>query len=291
MRTLLHQCLPSLITISLLAVTPLASRAALITEYFNDYGATHRAVSGLGAAGDGWAGAWQGGTTVNTHPSYQPITGSFPAFTFSNANYDDSGNLTGSNDGFLRGGGSAGSISYRTFSSGLTGTVWASVVVRPSDSQDILFWLDSGGNTATNFVALRNTRKPRMRVNGVDIATNDTTFGNNTPFLFLVKMEVNGVGNNDSLQFWVKGEGDDLSSETALGSAIYTSNSSDIFGAALDDVGFSFGGTNSRVDALRISNGVNGFQDVTIIPEPSTYGAIFGILALTAVYWSRRQRG
>lgn len=105
----------------LVATTSLASAASLV-EYFNGYGTSTVVLNGLGSTSGGWAGPW-GGSAL---PDYKANTN----LSYTATGYSGSGNGTTSSDGASGLGATGGDndIATRTFSTGLTGTVWVSTL-------------------------------------------------------------------------------------------------------------------------------------------------------------------
>lgn len=281
--------IPLIAVAATLAWTATTASAATISEYFNGYGESFVALDNVGSAGDGWADGWvdDGGaeTTAGTFPSYQPNSTAWPAFTFNNPDYNNAGNLLTNGHGQARGGANAGTIIERSLDTGLTGEIWVSAIVNFSSSDDVLLWLDHTSVGNGPFVALRNNNGnmvPRMRADG-DQTSDNTSFAADTTWLFLAKAVVTDDG-NDSLDFWIKGESDDLNN---LGTAIYTVSGVDLFGSSFDKIGLSFDGNDARLDAIRISNDPDAFQQVLGVPEPAS-GLV--IAAMGGAMMLRRQR-
>ena len=245
--------------------------AVTLTDYFNDYGtASVRPLYGLGSEGNGWAGPWLG-TTLTTAMGYERNNTSFI-----NPYYSNAGNAADGNDGrafFSGGDSSAGQISTRTFSNGLTGEIWVSTLARhgSNTSGDLLLWFDtsSSGSQANTLVGMRNGDIPNLRFSG-STATGGDLNNSGKNVLLLSRIRVNESGSNDSIDFWVKGESDDLSSPAALGAPLLSNSGSDAFGAELNYIGVSAGVQAGNFDGLRISNDANAFDVVMGMAQPPT---------------------
>ena len=282
-----------LIAIGLLALAP-SARSAVAVEYFNDYGTTSPTglVSGGLNGGSGWSGAWQGGASNSYFQAANP--------TYSGTGYSDTGNDNGADDGVARGS-STSSIAYRNLADGgMGGTIWLSAIVNQTASGDMLLWLDKTNTTASgvdrDFVALRgstgtspagdNTPEAVMSYNGgTDLTSSTVNFAAGT-HLFLVRIDMNYSAALDRVSFWINP--DLTGGEAGIGTAIYTAGTLDTFGTVFDGIGISSDGTQSTIDAIRISNESNGFNFVTTgIPEPSLS---LLLLASGAVSVFRRRR-
>ena len=273
----------------------------LAADYF-DYGtSTGTTLGDQGTATNGFSGAWVD-TSTNVAGRSTSFDGSADelleyvpntALTFSNANYDNSYNAGGT---IQQGTGSQLNYctTYRSFSSGLSGTIWMSALVEfaaDSTSNDMLIWFEpstahwSGANAVGTFSSNSNGTNSGavVKYNNVYSNTADYYVSADTTFLLLAKLDV--TSGADSITFWMKTESDDLSSEVALGTALYSLSGTDILGATFDRIGISMGNGAGQFDALRIGETL---VDVTAVPEPSTVALV--LMGLLAVVVFRRRR-
>jgi hypothetical protein len=295
--------------IKTLSLIPLLASAVslhgqVIVENFNDYGDTRVNLMDLGSAGGGWAGPW----TNNIRPDYVPGAG----LTYDQPGYAyNSENLVGANHGLasyhLGTGSQSGQVARRAFAEPLTGTIWISFLAHvdgPADNNtaggapvipDVIFWLNHG-QTPANFVALRGQvdgSKPGgyrvaavSRYAGSDTFAAGSDFAEGTTHLLLSRIIIGADGNNDSLDFWVN---PNLSGgEVGLGAPLLSFSGADAYGSSLTNIGVSFTGPLSQIDAIRISNAPDGFAQV--IPEPSTYAFFVGLSILGTALLLRRKR-
>ncbi|MEM6821121.1 MAG: PEP-CTERM sorting domain-containing protein [Verrucomicrobiota bacterium] len=229
---------------------------ALIVENFNDYGSSSVPLT-LGTSGSGWAGAWN---HTGTGPNYTQ-----GGLTFSSSGYSNAGNDSDLNDGLASyGSGGANNFATRSFSTGLTGTIWLSAVAEwTNPTAQVKLML---GSSANNFIGFFEN----SGFVGYDGTTNTTgSFSASITHLMLARIQIDASGNNDSVEYWINPNL--TGGEAGLGASDFSQNGSDVFGSSLDGVGLAFRRAGSTFDALRISNEVTGFSDVTAVPEPSTY--------------------
>jgi hypothetical protein len=159
----------------------------------------------------------------------------------------------------------------------------------------VICWFNHGV-TPANFVALRaqvDAGKARgYRLSAVSrYAANDTVaagsdFAEGTTHLLLSRLTIGADGNNDNLDFWVNPNL--TGGEVGLGAPLLSFSGNDAFGTSLTNIGISFTGPLSQIDAIRISNAADGFAQV--IPEPSTYALFAGLSILAAAVFFRRKR-
>ena len=287
-----HWSRPLLVAL-LLAATPAAAPAATIVEYFNNYGTTDADSNGLGSAGDGWAGAWTAGSNRG---AYRANT----ALSFTGAGFTAPANETGTNDGTLAAGSSAGVANtiFRAFdvdpvtvgNQGLTGTIWLSALVNVSrNGKDIFMVLDN--NSTNDALALRgstglgagntsNVPEPVIKYNGGTDASSTVTFAAGVTHLFLAKIVIDASGTSDTIDFWINPT---LGATGPTSPTVYSKSGSNPYGTSFDGVGFTFASAGGSVDAIRISNDANAYEAVVGIPEPGTalLLAAAGLLALT----------
>lgn len=289
------------ILVFMAACASTAAPAALVTEYFNNYGTATASLTGKGAATGGWSGAWQGPTSVQYNAGAQ--------LSYTGPEYGTPGSESDPDDGSVLGGtGATTDLLYRTFNANTfgTGTIWLSVLVRyDSIGDDILFWIDKNNSTVNGgdreFLGLRGsagtsgTSSPPEAViayNGTDDTSSTIDFAINTTHLFLAKIDMNVGGVNDSISWWIDPDlsGGAAGLGTTVGSAngpVYVKSGSDAYGTAFDGVAFSSNGNTSGgvgIDSIRISNDADGFAQVTAVPEPSTWAlAIFGLIGAAAL--------
>jgi len=263
--------------------------AATIVEYFNGYGTTNSDMNGK-SGGSGWNADWSGSVVVDYKAN--------STLVYTAPGYSSAGDLSGTNNGSGTSTSTTGNLVFRTFT-GLTGTIWMTVLMNQSPTHDTLFWLDKTNTTASNgsvdrdFIALRNSiQKVEIEAfgatGGLYNPTSTATFAVNTTHLLLVRVDMNNSGNNDLIQVWMD---PDLSG--VLGAPLLTSSATpgDFFGATFDGVGFSTGGANASMDAIRISNEADGFLFVTTgVPEPSI-SALFLLGGMASLLRRQRNRG
>lgn len=246
--------------------------AATLVENFH-YGDTSRNLNGLGAATDGWAGAWFGDNATDYFANRN--------LAYSGTGYSNADNGPGA---IGYGGGDAGNITTRVVPTALTGTVWVSALVEiSSNSGDALLWMRNDPHGANaNMIGLRGS------INGTDnapvaylrygSATNSQsvqTFALDTTHLLLAKIDVDYFGALDRIQFWVN---PDLSGgEAGLGAPLLSGEGSDVM-ANVAGPRVSFQAAGSTMDAIRISNDADGFLKVTAVPEPASL-AVLGLAA------------
>jgi hypothetical protein len=269
------------------------AQSQTIVEYFNGYGDQQVNLFGLGKAGNGWAGAW----ALNSRPDYRPGT----QLTYSGAGYSNAGNLGGANSGVASyelgaNNSQSGQIAYRSFAEPLTGTIWISYLAHVDGGSgtaapDVLMWFNRSVNTQ-NYFGLRSTwvdatDQSLGYTTGAAIRyANDTSsyvgsYASGEVHLMLARLDIT-PGGNDTFDMWVNP--DLTGGEGGLGTPVFSMSGSNAYGNGLADVGVSFSGFESMLDAIRVSNGFN----MVVIPEPSTYAILLGLFALGAGALTRR---
>ena len=258
------------------ATTGLAQGSTMVDNF--DYGSTTDTPISTGAAGDGWAGGWTGSN---------PRSGSYlpgGQLEYAGTGYNNALNpaTTGGVDGLASNDANASAISDRAFTANQTGVVWISALAKfdaGTPDGETLIWLRSSASTAT-FISLRGGQA-KLRYAGADSASTET-FSTGVVHLMLAKLQINPSG-NDTIEFWVD---PDLSGgEAGLPTPLLSGNSTDALGAGLSGVGISFyiGG---YIDAIRVSNDADGFQQVTGIPEPGS----LSLLSIGGLAWILKRR-
>ncbi len=244
------------------------ANAALVTEYFNNYGTADTAINPL-AGGSGWSAAWSGstGTTPTSSPYYTPSAN----LSYSGSGYSNTGNETDTNDGgVIDGSGGRNVFAARNFSS-LNGTIWVSFLaagISGGSNNNPTFQLRSAVSSSSDRNSLRIMGTALRWYNDAGIVTDVSTTINSNTHLLLGRVTINASA-TDTVEWWVD---PNLSS---LGSPV-VSVSTDL-GAGVTGIGLSAQGNGVKWDAIRISNDANGFQQVTqVIPEPT------GLMALSA---------
>lgn len=247
--------------------------AGTITEYFNNYGTIPVNVAGLGGAGDGWQGAWGG----SSNPDYAPGAG----LTYLAPGYSNSGNLIGLEHGAAQQGSdlNSGNGASRTLvGSGFTGTIWASALARTSGTAGVFLFFDEPRVVGPIYASLWGTSGDMVRAsvtyNNLTITDSSSTarFPASDTHLMLTRITIGP--SNTSFAFWVD---PDLSGgESGLPAPLYDVSgiNNSMIGTTFQDVGVGFinpsGPVKPQLDAIRVSNELDGFLQVTAVPEPST---------------------
>ena len=293
--------LMSLTGMFILLVAVSQAQAVFVTDYF-DYGGSTVDLHNLGTATDGWTGAW---TRRDTSTSLLgPDYAAGDRLVFGNPDYSNDLNPVGSGGATIDTG-NAVHPSQRTLTPTGEGDVWISVLARLSNveagfNSRATVWLNPGaslGGTAdgVRFGIQDNLAIARMGSNTTQDEV-EVTLNNNETYLWLARLTVDGSG-DDNLDFWIKSASDDISSVTALGSPVASITGLNYFGASgLTEVGLGFhnDGDPSTLDALRISNEANAFQQVTLgftpvvpVPEP---GSLLGLSLGSVLLLLRRRK-
>ena len=239
------------------------ARGAFLEEYFNGYGAVTGDLGGKGVAGGGWAGGW-----VGNSPDYQAGA----QLTYTGVGYDNAGNNATGSDGRAHfGGGNTDSISTRSFAVGMDGTIWVSWLTSNEGSSSYAAQFSFDGTFNNYFRILDGVTGNRQgRYNGGTAITpalvDLPAYTNDTTGLFLAKIDMNYSGALDRITVWLN---PDLSGgQSTIGLGYVLGDSADVFGATLDAISVSFSRNFGAIDAIRISNNINGFNEVTGYVEP-----------------------
>ena len=187
---------------------------------------------------------------------------------------------------------------YRQFDTPLDGTVWISGLARAAtDDGSILLWLEpatsgtSGANSIGFFEHATNSSVWIKYNNVASFASNpfNSQMNEDHTYLYLAKIDMNySAEGHDRVTYWIKKESDDISSEGALGSPLFSREGADVFGSTFDYIGFSFNRTDAYFDALRVGS---SFEFVTSVPEPSGFLLCWTALGLCTAATGRGRRG
>jgi hypothetical protein len=183
------------------------------------------------------------------------------------------GNLISGGAGTKSGSTLSQTVSGRGISGGMQGTIWLSALVRIdtlAQDQDVLIWLDRDGsgnvdNSGDAFIGLRKGGAIALRHSG---GTNlsepgGKTYAAGAAHLLLVRIDMNqSGGTDDAILLWIDPDLKNLPAPNLSASG------SELFGKTFDGIGLSIGPGGGTVDAIRISNEANGFDKVTMSPEP-----------------------
>jgi hypothetical protein len=260
-----------------------------IIENFNNYGTSDTNVAGLGSAGGEFTGAWAG----SNNPDYAPGQN----LNYFAPGYNNTGNETGPEDGAARQGGdpNVGNGAYRTLAgSGLTGTIWASALARVDGIGRVSFRFDDPRVVGPIYAQLRGTGDGMVsasitydNLTITDTSSPDRFLASET-HLMLIRLGIDPVTTTFAL--WVN---PDLSGgEAGLSTPLYnvSAPTNDMIGPTLQDVGVGFFGTGETslrlLDAIRLSNDIDGFIQVTALPEPR--GVFLAAQAILLVVSGRR---
>lgn len=253
--------------------------AGMVVDYF-DYGPANGELGGQGAAASGWAGSWIAPLSL---ASFGPDYRADVNLSYVADGYDGTANSAGTGmAGYVKST-SPGYMTKRYFSTPATGTVWLSAILNYSASgADLLIWIDppeSGTGDPPVFIGVRSGAA-KMRY-GSDLTGPAVSVGTH---LLLAKMEVDPAG-IDTVSLWID---PDLSAgEAGLGAPGIVGSTLDKFGDSISGVAFSCSEhKNLGIDALRISADVDGFAQVTSVPEPMT----LAMLAMSGLLVIRRRR-
>jgi hypothetical protein len=281
---------------------------ATLVEDFPSTSYSNGQLDGQGSATGGWGGAWGTGAAGTTS---RVIINTASNLTYAGGGYSITQTGTGlvqGNYGDGTGTNSSFRGSNRTFSAGMSGTIWFSILVSNTDSTahtGVSFNSDITGISdtpttdydATPFrVDLFNTTAQLYFGSTTSpVATGSGTYAVGSTHLLVGSLTV-GAG-NDSVSVWI-----DPSDLGNLGAADLSSSGAADLGGNLSrfgvfDYGLSdvlgTGGNHGKVDALRISDGggsssaaftaVTGF---TTVPEPGR----MTLLSLGVAFLGMRRR-
>lgn len=185
----------------------------------------------------------------------------------------------------------------REFDKPLDGTVWISGLVRAANDQgSVLLWLEpntsgSSGANAIGFFEHGSSDNVWIKYNGAASFESNPfhdQMDEEHTYLYLAKLDMNySAEGYDRIAYWIKQETDDVSSELALGSPLFSREGADALGPTFDYLGLSFNRTDAYFDALRVGS---TFNFVMGVPEPSSLVLGVMALALLAVSSGRRSR-
>ncbi|MCH8540344.1 MAG: PEP-CTERM sorting domain-containing protein [Opitutales bacterium] len=211
-------------------------------------------------------------------------------------------------------GGARGSSS--PVGSSLDGEIWVSTFLRPDMTRNYgataVFGLNDGnvgfGNDNPGFGAFYDgdgedgrpgTDTITLQIfDGMDPVQSGPVLERETWYLLLARVRIGGA--TDEIDLWSFSTDADVPTSVAgLGPADLSNDSLD-FSSFVDHIyigGENFdgddgsGGKTAWWDDIRVANlsGDDGLNAV-LIPEPSTYAALFGLFALGMVFWIRRKR-
>jgi hypothetical protein len=222
--------------------------------------------SGATGAAGSWTTSGSPPATIGTSLSYPGLTSTGGAATFAGAtDFSATAHLAGT---------------YGTPNS----TVWVSFVVNEtSPASDGIYGGLVFANVFTGFGSVNGNDDVGLgSVTAGDSITGATLGTPGTTLFFVTRFDFNGTG-NVTFNTYLDPTG---SGSPNGGSLISTGSNS--YGAS--DVNQLLIGTNaaSTWDEIRIGS---SYGDVSAIPEPSTYAAIFGLGALGFAAWRRRRTG
>jgi hypothetical protein len=282
----------ALVTVAL--TSSVAAFAATLTENF-DYGSTPpaRDLVGLGSTAGEFSSSWTGTAGQNNYQANSNLT-------YAETGYNNAGNSpAGQGVAVEIAGSNMDRISSRTFDTDLTGTIWISALIRTNgdgtNNSQAGIWL-GGENNATflnsaafgirGFGEDRWTRYGNANHFGNNIDAQGSAISRNDVTLALARVSIDYSGTSDRIETWFN---PDLSLGAAsIGTAQQLYDGSDVFGTGLNRIGLSFaqgGGTNfAEIDNIRISNELDGFDQVTSIPEPSTFLMVASALSLSVFF-------
>jgi hypothetical protein len=276
----------------MLAVAGAASAAVVVEDFaYTPDNATLRGQSG----GSGWTGVW------GTSTSAAQNTGTILIDSDVNLAYATGGyNVTQTGTGLAYGTNSAFRGINRYVDTNLTGTIWFSLLVRNAATGDraginLNHHHDLPASAASDFtqgafdIGLFGTDLI-VRYNSVNSSSLATLTLNST-HLILGQIVLNSSGVNDTLRVWA-----DPADLGALGTPLFDVTTANL-GVDLYMLGvYAWGAAGTQrgnVDALRASDDLDAFQDVTgyieVVEVPAPSG-IASIAALSAGLIARRRR-
>jgi len=272
----------ALLVVCLYSVALNSAQGAFLEEYFNGYGATDANLTTKGAAGSGWAGGWTGSTNPDYHAGNQLVYGG--------AGYSNAGNNSTANDGRANfGGGNTANLATRSFATGMSGTVWVSWLTDNEANSAYAAQLSFNGTNNTYFRILDSASgggvigNRQGSYNGVAVnpsLVDMPAYTDGTTALMLARIDMNYSSTLDRITMWLN---PDLSGGLAtIGSGFLLGDNANVFGATLNSVSVAFSRDFGSIDAIRISDNVDGFFDVTgyvevippsvqPIPEPASW--------------------
>lgn len=298
-------CSASLAVGVLLASAPASYAAAVsMSEYFNGYGSSSIPVVatfnsyGLNG-GTGWPSAWHRGSTYGgtdfEYPQYLPGQ----SLTKSTPGYFNTDNNAGASNGAMGQPTNGYDNNQRLVAratGGLDGTVWISGLMEFTNPAwkwaQISLGTSSSGWNVNNYLKIENEGNAANPIaqfdyNGTVSAmpwSSARALGENTAYLYVLKIVMNNGGANDDVSVWVSPS--NVTSEAAMGAADFQLSGVDAYGPTFDYIGF--GAMQGNVfDAIRISNASYGFPYAMGLPEPAS----LALLALAgAAMLQRRAR-
>ncbi|MCC5839647.1 MAG: PEP-CTERM sorting domain-containing protein [Opitutales bacterium] len=107
------------------------------------------------------------------------------------------------------------------------------------------------------------------------------TFSTNTAYMLLGKLEHDG-NNYTKASLWLNPVGSEYEDITGSAASVTGIDISGMALSSLSEISFSW---NDR----RAGSGSPELGNVTVIPEPRTYAAVFGLMALGLILWRRRR--
>ncbi len=266
-----------------------------VSENF-DYGVDDSRVDVSSYTTGGWSQAW--GPGFNTSTNANQLSSAAAYEKAANLTYTGAGYKNSTTVGTLISGGAssgssttAGVVTSRGITGGMTGTIWISGLVEidtlAGTNQDALIWLDrtaagNSDNTGNAFIGLRSGGIIALRTGGTNnfFESDGDTYAPGVAHLLLAKIDIDYSSTMDSIQFWI-----DPNLQN-LGTANLSTSGTNIFGTSFDGLGISVGSGGGEIDNLRVSNAADGFNQVTGVPEPTS----FSLVVVGAACLARRRR-
>jgi hypothetical protein len=186
--------------------------------------------------------------------------------------YDGSANLTYNGAGYVNdstiapNGAASGATGLRSghiaerdlAGDGMAGTIWFTTLMQlgaNTGGHEALLWLDGGADLG---VGLNEQGELAAITSGTEQTTGNHAAGQT--HLLLGQIIINDSGSSDLLNLWLN---PDLQN---LDAADLVLSGSDLFGDALNTIGISVGPNGGIIDAIRLSNADDAFQQVIGIP-------------------------